>query len=342
MTQIVARLPEVPARDKAAMLAAPRTRDALADLLPRLAARDVLEVGGDGGAEPLPAAFNVAAWNVERCLFPRESADLLRSHDVQVALLSEVDCGMARTAQRHTTAEMAQALGFHYAYGLEFFELGLGGPTEIPRCNDAHNVQGWHGNAILSAAPFERLALMHLDDGSHWFLTDPGSAGDPEQPRLGGRMAVAAQIATQDGPICVVSTHLESNAQAPYRAAQFTTLMEALEAFAPNMPILIGGDLNTGNHMPPDYDWRSEDLFANARARGYNWDLTSDGVTTRPSLITPHPTRQMKLDWFATRSMDGAALPTVPALMPDGTPLSDHECMLCRITPGSGPAEHSR
>lgn len=310
---------------------APRTKDALSDLLPRLGARDVLEVGGTGAQSSLNGKCRVAAWNVERGMFPEQSADLLARHGVDVVLLSEVDNGMARTQQRHTTAEMAAQLGMQYVYGLEFFELGLGGPTELAFCKDQTNALGWHGNAILSSVPFDAVKIIHLDDGGHWFLTGPGFAGDPEQPRLGGRMAIAAVVPAQNGPMCFVSTHLESNATGPYRLAQYRTLLDAIDAFAPGCPVLIGGDLNTGNHMPPDFDWHSEDLFEMAKQRGYSWDMSPTGMTTRPSLITPHPTRQMKLDWFCSRDLEGVALPLVPALDPDGSPLADHECILCDV-----------
>ncbi|WP_240484693.1 endonuclease/exonuclease/phosphatase family protein [Pseudoponticoccus marisrubri] len=302
-------------------------------LLAETEAMHALELSGTGTAETLPAGFNIAAWNMERCLFPEASAALLAPHYPGIVLLSEVDHGMSRTGQRNTTAEMAAGLGMHYAYGVEFFELGLGGPTERKFCKDDFNSLGFHGNAILSTVPFERATLIRLDDHGHWFM--PGeNATDPEQPRLGGRMAVAATVPTEAGPLCVVSTHLESNAGVAHRGAQFDRLMDAVDAFAPDLPVVIGGDLNTGNHLPPDFDWQRETLFDAARARGYHWDLTPEGVTTRASLITPHPSRRMKLDWFCARDVTGQAGPLLASLGPDGTPLSDHECVVAEVRLG--------
>lgn len=334
MTQRVDRLPEVTEAQRAAIHASPRTVDAHAALMRDVPAMSALEVGGSGTQAPLPRDITLAAWNLERCLFPEQSADLLARHGVQVALLSEVDSGMARTAQRNTTAAMADRLGMHYAYGVEFYEMGLGGPSELGFCKDNFNRSGWHGNAILSAAPFEDLTLIRLDQNGHWFRD--GGAGDPQQPRIGGRMAIAAILQTETGPLCVVSTHLESNADAPHRHAEFERLLTALQGFCGDMPVIIGGDLNTGNHMPPDFDWRSETLFQLAETQGFAWSLTPDGTTTRPSLITPHPHRKMKLDWFCHRGLTGDQGSLVPALNPDGGPLSDHECITatCRRSPG--------
>ncbi|GFE52541.1 endonuclease [Roseobacter cerasinus] len=329
MTQLYDRLQDVTESQRAAIFSSARTSDAHAKLMRDIPAMTGLEVGGGSPRTRLPADITVAAWNLERCLYPEKSAALLQSHSVQVALVSEVDSGMARTGQRNTPAAMAEALGMHYAFGVEFYEMDLGGETERHFCKDDFNESGWHGNGILSAVPFERLTLIRLDREGHWFT---GGAGDTGQPRMGGRMAVAAVLPTEGGPICVVSTHLESNAQAPHRHAEFARLLVEVEAFAGDMPVLIGGDLNTGNHMPPEFDWRKETLFALAEAQGYDWSMTPEGTTTRPSHITPHPDRKMKLDWFCHRGLHGADGAIVAAMDPDGTPLSDHECITGRIT----------
>jgi endonuclease/exonuclease/phosphatase family metal-dependent hydrolase len=207
--------------------------------------------------------------------------------------------------------------------------LDLGGPTERPFCTDDFNARGWHGNAILSAVPFERVTMLRLDDHGHWFASDERDA-DPNQPRVGGRMALMAIVPSDAGPVCVVSTHLESNADADYRAAQFDLVMDEVDRFAGGLPVLIGGDLNTGNHLPPDFDWRRETLFERAKDRGYDWSMTPDGTTTRASLITPHPDRVMKLDWFCTRGMRGGERALIAAIGPDNIPLSDHEAIWCR------------
>ncbi|WP_336056200.1 endonuclease/exonuclease/phosphatase family protein [Nitratireductor sp. CH_MIT9313-5] len=328
MTPTVRKLPEVTPDQRQRISDAPRTPDAHSALMAEVDAMNVLQVGGKGSLPFLPSGFTVAAWNVERCLFPDRSAEHLKPFGPQIVLLSEMDNGMARTGQRDTTAEMAQALGMHFVYGVEFHELGLGGETERKYCADDFNAHGWHGNAILSAAPFERVELIRLDEEGHWFCSEKA---DPGQPRIGGRMAVAAIVPTSEGPICVVSTHLESNADGSYRHRQFERLLNAIDAFAPDLPVLIGGDLNTGNHLPPDYDWRKETLFSMAEARGYDWGLTPEGITTRASLISPHENRKMKLDWFAARGMGGKPARLLPSLDSDGTPLSDHECIVATV-----------
>lgn len=329
MIATVRNLPPVTEAERARLLASPRTTEAHRALLADVAAMNAVQIGGAASAATLPAGFTVAAWNVERCLFPEATAAHLAPVAPQIVLLSEVDHGMARTGQRHTTADMANALGMVYAFGVEFHELDLGGPTERPWCKDDFNAFGWHGNAILSSVPMTRVTMFRLCDAGHWFVAEEG-ASDPDQPRLGGRMALAAEIPTEAGPICVVSTHLESNAGAAHRHKQFADLLDAVAGFAPDMPVLIGGDLNTGNRLPPDFDWRRETLFDMAKARGFSWSFTAEGTTTRPSLITPHPDRDMKLDWICAQGMTCRDKGVLSSVSPDGTPLSDHDCVWAR------------
>ncbi len=327
ITLVLSELPAVSAEAQAQIISAPRTAAAHRALLAATPAMNAVQTGGSAARAALPRDITIAAWNVERCLFPQDTAAHLGPIAPDIVLLSEVDHGMSRTGQRHTTADMAEALGMTYAFGVEFHELGLGGETERHFCKDDANTLGWHGNAILSSVPFEKLGMLRLDEDGHWFATDSGA--DPGQPRLGGRMALFAVLPTEAGPLCVVSTHLESNADAPHRHAQFDQLLTALAAFAPDMPVLIGGDLNTGNHLPPNFDWRDETLFALAEAQGFSWDFTAEGTTTRPSLITPHPTRQMKLDWLAGRRLTCLDKGVLSSLDAGGRPLSDHDCVWC-------------
>jgi len=329
ITTILPELPAVTDAERARILLAPRTAEAHREILGEVPAMNAVQLGGAASARQLPAEFTVAAWNVERCLFPEATAEHLAPIAPDIILLSEVDHGMARTSQRHTTEVMANALGMQYAFGVEFHELDLGGPTERAFCTDDFNALGWHGNAVLSSVPFERVALFRLCDKGHWFAVDNG-ASDPDQPRLGGRMAIAAVVPGTEGPLCVVSTHLESNADAAHRHVQFSLLMDKIDAFAPDMPVLIGGDLNTGNHLPPDFDHRRETLFELAEGQGYDWSFTAEGMTTRPSLITPHPDRVMKLDWLAGRDLVPLAKGVLSSLDGSGRPLSDHDAVWCR------------
>lgn len=322
-------LPAVSPELRDHILAAPRTSETHRTLMDQMEAMHLLEERWPSGTRPLPAEFTVAAWNLERCLDPEGSAALLKQHAPDIILLSEMDAGMARTAQRNTTADLAREMGMGYAYGVEFHEMDLGGDTEKEFCTDDYNAFGWHGNALLSRAKPLKTALVRLDDHGHWFCSE--YSDDPAQPRVGGRMAVMAVIPTAGGDICAISTHLESATDAAHRQSQMDRLIAAADAFAPGLRVIIGGDLNTGNHLP-DADWTLETLFDSARRQGFSWGNNADGMTTRKSRITRWPTRAMKLDWFASRGFETRGATIVPALDRTDTPLSDHELIVGRFS----------
>lgn len=323
ITRTVAALAPLTEPERAAIAALPRTIAAHDAHMVSLPCMTTLEHVPSPDAAPLPFPLTIAAWNLERCLFPAESAAKIAATGAQVLLLSEMDKGMARTAQSHTTADVASALGMGFAYGAEFIELGLGSETERAFCRDDHNALGFHGNAILACA-MERPFMLRLAGGRHWFL----QGGD--QPRMGERMAIGAVIPTKAGPMVAVSTHLESNADAARRVAQVAGLIDALEETFPGLPIIIGGDLNTGNHIGGD--WRDETLFAHAVSRGFAaHGGPLDQMTTRPSLITRWPDRAMKLDWFLTRGVRVERSWIVPSPDDDGRPLSDHDMVVLAI-----------
>lgn len=290
-----------------------------------LPSMNAVEAGGHAErAEPLPFPFTVAAWNLERCLFPLQSAEHLGATGAEIVLLSEMDDGMARTRQAHTTADVAEELGMAYLYGVEFIELGLGSDTEREFCKDDFNRRGLHGNALLSTVPLHEPFLLRLEGERLWFT------GEVDQPRLGERIAVGGTINTEAGPLVLVSTHLESATTAAYRERQVVGIIDALDTAFPGRPVLIGGDLNTGNHTGGDFE--AEGLFARAAERGFTrHGGPLDVMTTRPSLITRWPDRAMKLDWFLSRGLAVSGVEIVSSLSPTGKPLSDHDMITCRI-----------
>ena len=304
----------------------PRTIAAHDEKMAELPFMNAIETGGNAASAcPLAFPFEVAAWNLERCLFPEATAGLLRrATSAPVVLVSEMDDGMARTGQRNTTADLAGLLGMAYAYGVEFLELGLGSATEREFCKDDFNRHGFHGNGLMAAIPLAQPFMLRLEGERLWFI----DGGD--QPRLGERMAIGAVIETEAGPIVTVSVHLESATTAAYRERQVTGLVDALDEAFPGLPVLIGGDLNTGNHAGGDFE--AEGLFRQAAARGFSrHGGPLDQMTTRPSLITRWPERAMKLDWFLARGLVVGETRIVPSLDDTGRPLSDHDLIVCRI-----------
>ncbi|MCV9962349.1 endonuclease [Pararhizobium sp. BT-229] len=326
MIQRTVALLDIPSLDERADFASLEKTIATHDaVMAGLSFMNTIETGGGiSRTEPLAFPLTVAAWNLERCLFPEETAEHLRGTGADVVLLSEMDNGMARTGQRHPTAELASMLGMTYAYGIEFIELGLGSDTELEFCDEVFNDKGFHGNALMASAALANPFLIRLWGELLWFVNGG------EQPRIGDRCAIGAVVQTTQGPFVAVSVHLESATTAAYRERQMQELIDRIEAVFPGLPILIGGDLNTGNHAGGDFE--AEGLFPMSAARGFTrHGGPIDQMTTRPSLITRWPERAMKLDWFLSRGLKIGESTIIPSLDVNGRPLSDHDLITCII-----------
>ncbi len=291
--------------------------------------------------------LRLAAWNAERLKYGEASAALLRGLDLDIILLSESDVGMARSGNRHTTAELATALGMGYAYGVEFVELGLGDDREREWHKGQRNHAGLHGNAILSRLPLYDLALIRLDAGGRWFADRVNGKAGGVQRRLGGRMALAGRIATDGGDCVLVSLHLESDSDAHGRAQQMTQLLSAIHGCYGNAPMVIGGDCNTAALPEVDparpEDARSwfhrcdayEPMFGVMQQASFGWRSANDMAATqrmRPDGKPLPPFR--RIDWLFTRNVVASAPCTVPAVDAEGAAISDHDVVVVALEIG--------
>lgn len=290
-------------------------------------------------ALPQPDVLTLAAWNIERCKRVEASAALLRASGADIILATEMDRGMARSGQRHTTRDLARQLGFGYVFGVEFVELGIGDDYETAHFADVPNAGGLHGNAILSRYPLTDAAILPLDAGGAWFVNRPKGDG---QFRVGGRMAMAARV----GPVVFAAVHYESESDAAGRADQTDRLLAALEAVYGPAPTVIGGDLNTRALSDTGMDraarlaapGRVEPTFDRFAAAGYDWRSANTGApTTRAQPERPAVYPLKLLDWILTRTVAASDPRILPAVCGTGDYLSDHECLLARIHVGDTP-----
>lgn len=280
-----------------------------------------------------PATVTVAAWNIERCKRVHETAQVLRQSCADIVLATEMDLGMARSGQRHTTRDLAEALGMGYAFGVEFVELGTGDPYETGLFADVPNDHGLHGNAILSRYPMENVALLPLDAGGKWFTGTPKNDG---QFRIGGRMAMAVQIAS----VTFVSVHYESESDAQGRADQTRRMLDLIAQHYGDGPCVIGGDLNTAAFMTQRMSGAetlanpapTEPSFAAFAEAGFDWQsCNAPGITTRaaPGKSVRYPLK--KLDWLFVRGVAASAPAIWPAICDRGDYLSDHELITAQV-----------
>ncbi|MGF1457343.1 MAG: endonuclease/exonuclease/phosphatase family protein [Alphaproteobacteria bacterium] len=295
---------------------------------------------------PAPDRLRVAAWNLERCYHPDAVARVLAREGADVALLTEVDVGMARTGQNHTPRRIAGPLGHDCLYAVEFLELSLGSKREETLFAGETNARGFHGNAITSGVPVGAPRLIRFDDLATWFPEDC------DERRIGGRMALATTLSMGGRTVVVACAHLEVRVHSSVRARQMAVLLDTLEAWAPGAPMIVGGDFNTTSDSwslgkgvaagTPEWaviNARTKDpvayepLFAEAAARGFSWgEANAPGRTTRETPQSgPRRYPDLRLDWFFVRGLTVEHPRTVPALDDEGKALSDHELILVDV-----------
>lgn len=189
--------------------------------------------------ETVPEKLGVLMFNMERGVHLEEIREFLRDcPDIQpfdVILANELDDGCFRSGNKNTARELARAFGLNYAWGLEFIELV-----------DERNEKGFHGNAVFSRWPIRRAGVIRLPEQYNWYFD--------RQRRIGGRLAVFAELDVGGKPVGVVSIHLENRTHGAGRQAQMAAILEAVDRELPGMPVILGGDLNTNT-----FDGRSKE-----------------------------------------------------------------------------------
>ena len=206
-----------------------------------------------------------------------EQARLLSQADVIV--LNEVDWGLKRTDYRNVAADLASALGMHYAFGVSFVEvdpLNLGTEqfeeaTESERAElrelitvETDRYLGLHGNAILSRFPLENVRLLPFKHQGHdWYAEEKKGASKIEKGkrktgelvfrekarnnvRRGGRTMLVADVVGDElpgGRVTVVSAHLENRTKPKSRVRQLEEMLA--EVKGARHPVVLAGDMNT-------------------------------------------------------------------------------------------------
>jgi endonuclease/exonuclease/phosphatase family metal-dependent hydrolase len=191
---------------------------------------------------PAGDAIHAVAWNIERgiCLDP--IIQLLQRHPMlagaDLLLLSELDWGMARTANHFVAREIAAALKMNYAFAPCYIALSKGAGIEKQAGGD--NQESLHGNALLSRFPLRQVHSLALPNGKDKMKG--------AEKRIGSQRAVIADVEHPLGTFRAVSLHLDAHSSQRHRCLQFRQVLDHLENLQPQLPVLIGGDWNTTTH----------------------------------------------------------------------------------------------
>ena len=221
-------------------------------------------------------------WNIERGQQLQGITDFVASANADILILQEVDVNARRTHRLNIAEEIARKLGMNYAFGREFEELVQG----------SKNSPAYHGQATLSKWPILNPRLIRFSKQSnfwqpHWFLPKV----EPFQERLGGRIALVAEINVAGRKLVTYNLHLESRGTDALRISQLGEVLSDAAGYDAECPVIVAGDLNLDAS-------RKAVAFAVAKA-GFQDAVTAPHTPTTPAHGLFEGGRQ--IDWAFVR-----------------------------------------
>jgi endonuclease/exonuclease/phosphatase family metal-dependent hydrolase len=180
-------------------------------------------------------SFRVVDWNIDRGLKLSAIIDFLGDVQADIFILQEVDINAHRTHRVNVAQEIARKLRLNYVFGREFVEL-----TQGTKANPAY-----HGQATLARWKLYSPRVIHFQQQSdfwkpRWFKPKLQTF----QERLGGRIALAAEINIAGVSILTYNLHLESRENDELRLDQLDEVLRDASEYGSARPLVLAGDLN--------------------------------------------------------------------------------------------------
>ena len=183
-----------------------------------------------------PKSLRIVDWNIERGQQLQGVTEFLGGVNADILILQEVDLNARRTQRLNIAETIARKLEMNYVFGREFQEL-VQGSKDSP---------AYHGQATLSKWPISQPRLIRFSRQSHfwqprWFLPNI----EPFQERLGGRVALVAQINVAGRTFVTYNLHLESRGNNALRISQLAEVLTDATCYDAECPVIVAGDFNT-------------------------------------------------------------------------------------------------
>jgi endonuclease/exonuclease/phosphatase family metal-dependent hydrolase len=180
-------------------------------------------------------SFRVVDWNIERGTRLESILKFLRKYKADLIFLQEVDLNARRTRHLDVAREIARPLQLNFVFGKEFEELTQG----------SKGSPAYQGQATLSPWPIKNARLIRFRKQTtfwepHWYLPRI----EPFQERLGGRIALAADVEIPGQTLATYNLHLESKESDALRVSQLGEVLADAFARKRDRLTLIAGDLN--------------------------------------------------------------------------------------------------
>jgi endonuclease/exonuclease/phosphatase family metal-dependent hydrolase len=187
-------------------------------------------------------SLRIVDWNIDRGQQLQGVTDFLVGVNADILTLQEVDLNARRTHRLNIAETIARKLEMNYVFGREFQEL-VQGSRDSP---------AYHGQATISKWPISKPRLIRFSRQSHfwqprWFLPNI----EPFQERLGGRVALVAQINVAGRKFVIYNLHLESRGSDALRDSQLREVLSDATCYEAECPVIVAGDLNLDASREP-------------------------------------------------------------------------------------------
>lgn len=187
------------------------------------------------------SSLRVVDWNIDRGLKLPAIIDFLADTKADVFILQEVDINAHRTHRLNIAREIARKLRLNYVFGREFVELTQGTKSS----------PAYHGQATLSRWKISSPRLIRFQRQSdfwkpRWFKPKL----ETFQERLGGRIALAAEVNAADTSALCYNLHLESRDKDELRLAQLNEVLEDSAKHDSARLVVLAGDFNLNASKP--------------------------------------------------------------------------------------------
>jgi endonuclease/exonuclease/phosphatase family metal-dependent hydrolase len=201
------------------------------------------------------SSLRVVDWNIDRGLKLPAIIDFLADTKADVFILQEVDINAHRTHRLNIAQEIARKLRLNYVFGREFVELTQGTKTS----------PAYHGQATLSRWKISNPRVIRFQRQSdfwqpRWFKPKLQTF----QERLGGRVALAAELQIAETSTLCYNLHLESRSNDDLRLAQLNEVLEDSARYDPACLVILAGDLNLNASKPGVAEALARTGFRNA------------------------------------------------------------------------------
>lgn len=228
-----------------------------------------------------PEKLHVVSWNIARGSRIDAISEFLIGADADLILLQESDHHNRRTGYRNVAKDLAQTLRMHYAFGIEFQELGQG----------SRAFPAYHGQATLSRWPLSEPRILRFRKQStfwnpRWWIPPLAMF----QRRIGARMSLVTCLDVGNHRVIVYNLHLESRNGNHLRFCQLGELLDDSRSYGPDLVVLAAGDFN--------FDITAETERSALQDTGFYNPFGSLGI---PTIVSNSSGRDRAIDWILIR-----------------------------------------